>query len=166
MLRKSWRRKCRFSDCVSRQPCQQREVSGCTDRHLSEYERLGNAAGGTTAIRSGNDRAFQRTERNAQCQNRIAEIEQEFLQLNPEQQYFEEYYASYSDTPMESLDKLSSQKLLALWMEFEQHAECETLLGPVAKKSPSCSDSTVMRSNCFSVPRNRSFPICRVSFIR
>ena len=40
------------------------------------------------------------------------------MQLNPEQHYFEEYYASYSDVPMESLDKLSSQKLLALWMEF------------------------------------------------
>ena len=60
------------------------------------------------------------------AKNRIAEIEQEFLQLNPEQHYFEEYYASYSDMPMESLDKLSSQKLLALWMEFEQHAECNS----------------------------------------
>ena len=30
------------------------------------------------------------------AKNRIAEIEQEFLQLNPEQHYFEEYYASYS----------------------------------------------------------------------
>ena len=69
------------------------------------------------------------------AKNRIAEIEQEFLQLNPEQHYFEEYYASYSDMPMESLDKLSSQKLLALWMEFEQHAECETRLGLLQKIS-------------------------------
>ena len=67
--------------------------------------------------------------------NRIAEIEQEFLQLNPEQHYFEEYYASYSDVPMESLDKLSSQKLLALWMEFEQHAEHESRLGLLQKLS-------------------------------
>ena len=69
------------------------------------------------------------------AKNRIAEIEQEFLRLNPEQHYFEEYYASYSDVPMESLDKLSSQKLLALWMEFEQHAECETRLGLLQKIS-------------------------------
>ena len=69
------------------------------------------------------------------AKNRIAEIEQEFLQLNPEQYYFEEYYASYSDVPMESLDKLSSQKLLALWMEFEQHAERETRLGLLQKIS-------------------------------
>ena len=32
---------------------------------LSEYERLGNVPGGTTAIRSGNDCTLQRTERNA-----------------------------------------------------------------------------------------------------
>ncbi len=69
------------------------------------------------------------------AKNRIAEIEQEFLRLNPEQHYFEEYYASYSDVPMESLDKLSSQKLLALWMEFEQHAEHETRLGLLQKLS-------------------------------
>ena len=48
------------------------------------------------------------------AKNRIAEIEQEFLQLNPEQHYFEEYYATYGDAPTESLDKLSSQKILAL----------------------------------------------------
>ena len=69
------------------------------------------------------------------AKNRIAEIEQEFLQLNPEQHYFEEYYATYSDAPTESLDKLSSQKILALWMEFEQHAERETRLGLLQKLS-------------------------------
>ena len=69
------------------------------------------------------------------AKNRIAEIEQEFLRLNPEQHYFEEYYASYSDVPMDSMDKLSSQKLLALWMEFEQHAERETRLGLLQKIS-------------------------------
>ena len=70
------------------------------------------------------------------AKNRIAEIEQEFLQLNPEQHYFEEYYATYSDAPTESLDKLSSQKILALWMEFEQHAERESRLGLLQKLSP------------------------------
>ena len=69
------------------------------------------------------------------AKNRIAEIEQEFLRLNPEQHYFEEYYATYSDAPTESLDKLSSQKILALWMEFEQHAEHEGRLGLLQKLS-------------------------------
>ena len=69
------------------------------------------------------------------AKNRIAEIEQEFLQLNPEQHYFEEYYATYGDAPTESLDKLSSQKILALWMEFEQHAEHESRLGLLQKLS-------------------------------
>ncbi len=35
----------------------------------------------------------------------------------------------------ESLNKLSSQKILALWMEFEQHAEHETRLGLLQKLS-------------------------------
>lgn len=69
------------------------------------------------------------------AKNRIAEIEQEFLQLTPEQHYFEEYYATYRDVPSESLNKLSSQKILALWMEFEQHAEYETRLGLLQKLS-------------------------------
>ena len=69
------------------------------------------------------------------AKNRIAEIEQEFLHLNPEQHYFEEYYATYSNTPTENLDKLSSQKILSLWMEFEQHAEYETRLGLLQKLS-------------------------------
>ena len=69
------------------------------------------------------------------AKNRIAEIEQELLQLKPEQHYFEEYYATYRDAPAESLDKLSSQKILALWMEFEQHAEHETRLGLLQKLS-------------------------------
>ena len=69
------------------------------------------------------------------AKNRIAEIEQEFLQLTPEQHYFEEYYATYRDVPSESLNKLSSQKILALWMEFEQHAKHETRLGLLQKLS-------------------------------
>ena len=95
------------------------------------------------------------------AKNRIAEIEQEFLQLNPEQHYFEEYYATYSGAPTEGLDKLSSQKILALWMEFEQHAEHASRLGLFQK----LSDSTAMRSNCFSVLQSWLFPICKVSSI-
>ena len=63
------------------------------------------------------------------AKNRIAEIEQEFLQLNPEQHYFGQYYSTYSEGPIESLDKLSSKKILALWSEFEQQSEKETSLG-------------------------------------
>ena len=37
--------------------------------------------------------------------------------------------------PSESLNKLSSQKILALWMEFEQHAKHETRLGLLQKLS-------------------------------
>lgn len=69
------------------------------------------------------------------AKNRIAEIEQEFLRLNPEQHYFEEYYATCGDVPTENLDELSSQKILALWMELEQHAEHETHLGLLQKLS-------------------------------
>ena len=68
-------------------------------------------------------------------QNRIAQIEQELLQLEPEQHYFEEYYASYATAPTEGLERLSSQKLLALWLEFEQHAEQGTRLGLLQKLS-------------------------------
>ena len=57
------------------------------------------------------------------------------MQLTPEQHYFEEYYATYRDVPSESLNKLSSQKILALWMEFEQHAKHETRLGLLQKLS-------------------------------
>ena len=67
--------------------------------------------------------------------NRIAEIEQELLRLNPEQHYFEEYYAAYGNVLTERLDRLPSQKILALWMEFEQHAERETRLGLLQKLS-------------------------------
>lgn len=69
------------------------------------------------------------------ARNRIAEIEQELLQLNPEQHYFEEYYATYQDIPAETLSGLSSQKILALWAEFEQYAEHQNHLGLLQKLS-------------------------------
>ena len=97
------------------------------------------------------------------AKNRIAEIEQEFLQLNPEQHYFEEYYATYSGAPTEGLDKLSSQKILALWMEFEQHAEHASRLGLFQKLH--YVPIQPMRSNCFSVLQSWLFPICKVSSI-
>lgn len=69
------------------------------------------------------------------AKNRIAEIEQELLQLKPERHYFEEYYATCGDMSAENLGQLSSKKILALWMEFEQHAEHETRLGLLQKLS-------------------------------
>lgn len=67
--------------------------------------------------------------------NRIAEIEQELLQLNPEQHYFEEYYSSYGEGLTWNLEKMSSQKILALWAEFEQFAERNTRLNLLKKIS-------------------------------
>ena len=69
------------------------------------------------------------------AKNHIAEIERTFLQLNPEHHYFDEYYSTVGKTLMGNLDKLSSQKILSLWMEFEQYAERETHLGILKKIS-------------------------------
>ena len=69
------------------------------------------------------------------AKNRIAEIEQEFLRLNPEQHYFGEYYASCGQTPKEELKKLPSQKILALWTEYEQYARQQKRLGLLRKLS-------------------------------
>ena len=53
------------------------------------------------------------------AKNRIARIEQELLQLNPEEHYFKEYYSTYHEEPIVNLDLFSSQKILELWLEFE-----------------------------------------------
>ena len=69
------------------------------------------------------------------AKNRIAEIKQEFLQLRPEQHYFDEYYQTYAQAPQENLKRLSSQQILNLWLEYEQHAERESRLGLLKKLS-------------------------------
>ena len=69
------------------------------------------------------------------AKNRIAEIEQEFLQLRPERHYFDEYYQTYTQAPQENLSGLSSQKILNLWLEYEQHFERESRLGLLKKLS-------------------------------
>ena len=69
------------------------------------------------------------------AQNRIAEIQQEMLQLSPEQHYFEEYYATCIHMPEKNLTSLSSQKILALWTEFEQNAEQKSRLRFLQKLS-------------------------------
>ena len=57
--------------------------------------------------------------------NRIAQIEQELLALKPEQFYFEEYYKTKGKVAIDStaFSKLSSGKLLSLWLEYEHHAD-------------------------------------------
>lgn len=56
--------------------------------------------------------------------NRIADIEQELLELKPEQFYFEEYYESKKkiSKDVSQLKRLSSGKLLSLWLEYEYEA--------------------------------------------
>ena len=56
--------------------------------------------------------------------NRIAEIDQELLALKPEQFYFEEYYAGKQIAAVDTrqLSKLSSEKLLSLWLEYEYNS--------------------------------------------
>lgn len=65
--------------------------------------------------------------------NRIAAIEQELLQLVPEEHYFGEYYDTYAQAPADELRGLSSQKLLSLWLEYEDHARRESKLGLLKK---------------------------------
>ena len=59
-----------------------------------------------------------------EARNRIAAIEQQRLLLEPEQTYFEEYYASCPNIEREfrSIRKFSSVKLSNLWLVFEEAA--------------------------------------------
>jgi len=67
--------------------------------------------------------------------NRIAEIEQELLELQPEQYHFNEYYATFEGLPEGELRGLTSRKILSLWLEYEQHAERDDKLGLLKKLS-------------------------------
>ena len=67
--------------------------------------------------------------------NRIAAIEQELLQLEPEQHYFGEYYESYQDRAEGILEGLSSRKLLSLWTEYEDQITSGNKLGVLKKIS-------------------------------
>ena len=69
------------------------------------------------------------------AKNRIAAIEQKLLQLTPEQHYFSEYYNTYAQAPKDEVKGLSSQKILSLWLEYEQHAQQESKLGLLQKIS-------------------------------
>ncbi len=65
--------------------------------------------------------------------NRIAEIKQELLELQPEQYYFNEYYSAFEGIPESEVTGLSSQKILSLWLEYERHFEEENKLGLLKK---------------------------------
>ena len=69
------------------------------------------------------------------ARNRIAAIEQELLQLTPEQHYFEESCSTYAQMPIHELKGLSSQKILSLWLEYEQYGQQERKLGLFQKIS-------------------------------
>ena len=69
------------------------------------------------------------------AKNRIAAIEQELLQLTPEQHYFDEYYTTYTQAPRDEVKSLSSQKILSLWLEYERHIQQERKLGLFQKIS-------------------------------
>ena len=66
------------------------------------------------------------------AKNRIAEINREFLEMKPEQFNFKKYYSSISKpTDIEAdLSALPSQKILTLWLEYENlHEGYDDTLG-------------------------------------
>lgn len=67
--------------------------------------------------------------------NRIAAIEQELLQIVPEQHFFEEYYNMCGQISGSEVKGLSSRKILSLWLEYEQQARQERKLGLLKKIS-------------------------------
>ena len=67
--------------------------------------------------------------------NRIAEIKQELLQLQPEEYHFKEYYAIFEGIPDGEVKGLTSQKLLSLWLEYERYVEQNNKLGLLKKIS-------------------------------
>ena len=61
--------------------------------------------------------------------NRLAEIEQKFIQLDPEQHYFEEYYETCAHEAFPSLRSFSSGRILSFWVEYERHVGRKSLFG-------------------------------------
>ncbi|WP_286167258.1 AAA domain-containing protein [Clostridium sp. J1101437_171009_A5] len=68
------------------------------------------------------------------AKNRIAAIEQELLQLTPEQHYFSEYYSTYAKGLRDEVKGLSSREILSLWLEYEQHAQQESMWASLLQK--------------------------------
>lgn len=61
------------------------------------------------------------------AKNRLAEIEQEFLSLTPEQHYFNEYYKNIRNSFPVSVKNLPVKTILSLWLEFEKYAAADKL---------------------------------------
>ena len=65
--------------------------------------------------------------------NRIAEIEQTLLELKPEQHFFNQYFATFSQVPSGLIRGLSSQKILSFWLEYEQSVGQSSKLGKLKR---------------------------------
>lgn len=63
------------------------------------------------------------------AKNRIAAIQQELLELTPEEYAFESYYAALEQKFQGEVENLSAKKMLSLWMEYEAHTEKGKRLG-------------------------------------
>ena len=57
------------------------------------------------------------------------------MELQPEQYHFNEYYATFTGLPDSELIGLPSQKILSLWLEYEDHIERKDKLGLLKKIS-------------------------------
>lgn len=67
--------------------------------------------------------------------NRIAEIEQELLELQPEYHNFSEYYAAFEQTSGYRLADKGSAKTLLLWVEYENYIDQNRKPGLLKKLS-------------------------------
>lgn len=67
--------------------------------------------------------------------NRIAEIEQELLELQPEYHSFSEYYAAFEQDLSCKITDKGSAKTLSLWVEYEHYIEQNRKLGLLKRLS-------------------------------
>lgn len=67
------------------------------------------------------------------AKNRIATIQQELLELAPEQHSFESFYTGFVQTQKSEIKGLSSQEILSLWTEYEAQIEKKEKLGFLQK---------------------------------
>lgn len=69
------------------------------------------------------------------AKNRIAAIQQELLELTPEEHNFTSYYEHTGQAFQGEIKNLSAQEILSLWLEYEAHAEKGKRLGLLKKLS-------------------------------
>lgn len=67
--------------------------------------------------------------------NRIAEINKELIELQPERHYFQEYYDSFEEISDIELKGITSQKILSLWLEYERYTDKNSKIGLLKKLS-------------------------------